>query len=624
MKPGGLKDKLNELIEANLDNQQFGVEQLASKLGYSRSHLHRKLQKVSGKSVSQYIREYRLEKARIILLEKGVNVSEAAYLVGFSSPSYFSKTFAEYFGYSPRDLFLHVGENPEVEHSLNSPGVPRSKSKVVFILLGAFMIYFILTLSFIWKNYTGRTEVIPESEMSIALLPFTNLSNISDNQYLCDGVCDAIARKLSSIEELRVISRISTTALVKDQTPVIQIANKLQSGYLLGGSIQRKDDLVRVEVGLINGTTGGRIWSSHYDRNIDDIFMIENEIAEHITNSLSEELSLSYSAKTNRGYTSNYEAYELFLRGKYELRTYTREGSLKSMELFRKAISLDPEFAMAHNWLGHSYMAQTAIFSSVLDALEGLEKAIVHIERSIELAPSLKETRPLRALYYLFHDWDFERAEQEYSASLNTIEPESYTLYIDYLNFVRKHEEALRLSKELEEMEPYYPNTRMILSLFYTGRVNEAISYAESRLRIMKNYYVMDSYGFVLLNSGRYDLAIDVFHEIFQIEDIRYPRILGWLGASYARSGQTQDALNIIDELMELQKINNAGSPSFFTGVVHSALGNTKEALTFIRNAIDKHEMEIPWLISEPQFFNLHDHPEFKKMVEEVGFPDYS
>lgn len=166
-----------------------------------------------------------------------------------------------------------------------------------------------------------------------------------------------------------------------------------------------------------------------------------------------------------------------------------------------------------------------------------------------------------------------------------------------------------------------YPNTRMILSLYYTGHIQEAISYAEDRLRMMKNYSLMDSYGFVLLNSGSYTAAIDVFHEIFNIENVRYPRILGWLGAAYARSGQTQEARQLLEELVELQKISNAGSPCFFAAVVHSALGKTDEALSFIRKSIDNHEMEVPWLISEPQFFDLHDHPDFEKMVEEVGFP---
>jgi tetratricopeptide (TPR) repeat protein len=363
------------------------------------------------------------------------------------------------------------------------------------------------------------------------------------------------------------------------------------------------------------------LWSDYYDRRLEDIFNIENEIAEHVAASLSVELKPTQASRSNQGYTSNAEAYELYLKGLFELRTYTHTGAKKCGDYFNQAIELDPDFAMAHNRLGHSYLARAAMFGAELDALEGLELAITHIERSIRMDPDLKEARPVRAFYYLYHDWDFEKAEQEYLSSLNTISPDSYALYADYLNFVRRHDEALAWSEKLEESEPYYPNSRKILSLYYTGRVDEAIRYAEDRLRIMKNYWTMDCYGFVLLNSGQYEKAIDTFLEIFEIEGIRYPRILGWLGAAYAHSGKEEEARKILKELQNRKTSSSAGAPGFFSAVVCSALGETAHAFHWLRMAIDDHEMEIPWLISEPQFYNLHGHPTFAEMVAEIGFP---
>jgi TolB-like protein/tetratricopeptide (TPR) repeat protein len=456
---------------------------------------------------------------------------------------------------------------------------------------------------------------------SIALLPFANLSNDPENLYFSQGVSDAIARKLSSIENLRVVSRVSTSQYMDKRTPIIQIARDLKTPFVLEGSIQRYGDKIRVEVGLLNGSTGFRLWSENYDRDYGDIFEIENEIAEHVARSLSITLNQNNQLVSNQGYTANPEAYDLYLKGLFELRTYTSAGARNSTDYFQRAVELDPSFAMAHNWLGHSYIARAAMFGMDLDALEGLELAFEHIERSIEISPELKEARAIRAFYYLYHDWDFEKAEKEYLESLNKIQAESYALYADYLNFVRRHEEALEWSEKQEINEPYYPNPRKVLSLFYVGRVEEAIEYAENRLRVQKNYWMMDTYGFTLLNSGRYDEAIDVFQEIFQIEQIRYPRILGWLGASYARSGREEKAREIIVELSEMKSISSASSPGFFIAVVYSALGENESALRWLRTAIDDHEMEIPWLISEPQFYHLHEHPAFKKLVQEIGFP---
>lgn len=473
-----------------------------------------------------------------------------------------------------------------------------------------------------WRWLPGEGLKNKEANLSIALMPLTNLSNDPLNLYLVQGVGDAIARKLSALEDLRVVSQLSTSHLYAENKSLIQIADKLKTSYVLEGSIQKINDQVRIEVGLVNGKTGIRIWSEHYDRGFDDIFNIENEIAEHVATSLKSHLSPIEISDLNKSYTDNAKAYELYLKGVFELRTYTRTGINQALDYFMEAIQLDSTFAMAYNWLGHSIIARAAMFGAELDALEALELAIVPIEISLEIDPDLSEARAIRAFYYLYHDWDFKRAEKEYQLGINKREPEGYALYADYLNFVRRHQEALTLSRQQEKDEPYYPNTRMILSLYYTGQVEEALSYAEARFRILKNYSTMDSYGFVLLNSGDYQRAIEIFKQIFEIENIRYPRILGWLGAAYARSGQETKAEAILKELKEKQAISSAGSTGFFIAVVNAALGNTDEALHWLRIAIDDHEMEIPWLISEPQFYALHEHPEFKRMVREVGFPE--
>ena len=177
------------------------------------------------------------------------------------------------------------------------------------------------------------------------------------------------------------------------------------------------------------------------------------------------------------------------------------------------------------------------------------------------------------------------------------------------------------MTKRLEHNEPYYPNSRMILSLFYNQQIDEAMEFAQSRLRVMHNYVTMDSYGFLLLNSGEHQEAMRIFQQVFELENIRYPRILGWMGAAYARSGQQVRARELINELMQHRALNTAGSPAFFIAVIHAAMDETAEALHWLSVAIDDHEMEIPWLTTEPQFYQLHNHKEFSAMVKKVGFP---
>lgn len=623
-KNSAIIQRLDKLLEERLQDDDLSVEGIASALGYSRSHLHRLVYQATGKSISQYIREYRLEKALKLLQQEHLNVSEAAYRVGFGSASYFSKSFNEYFGFPPSEtsaIHDHVSaKDSETSHSSKKRSWPPKV--VVPLLLGLVIIFISMLLFKSWIPGMGRN--VERDMNSIALLPFTNLTDDPANLFFSQGINDAIARKLSSLDNVRVVSRISTSQYEDQQTPIKQIAREMNTAYVLVGSIQRSGDQVRIEVGLVNGGTGINRWSENYDRDFKDIFEIENDIAEHVAESLNATLSRGEEFGSNRGYTSNPKAYEYYMKGIFELRTYTSAGAKKSTEYFSAAVELDPDFAMAHNWLGHSYIARAAMFGMELDAMDGLEKAFPHIEKSIELDPDLKEARPIRAFYYLYHDWDFKKAEQEYILALNKSQAESYALYADYLNFVRRHEEALKWSEEQELIEPYYPNPRKLQSLYYVGRVDEAIEYAENRLRIQKNYWMMDGYGFVLLNAGRYEEAIAVFQEIFQIEHERYPRILGWLGAAYARSGEEENAWEIVAELQALKEISSASSPGFYTAVVFAALGDHESAIYWLRRAVDDHEMEIPWLISDPQLYDLHDLPGFKDLVAEVGFPAYS
>lgn len=171
-----LLQKMERFIVVNLDNEQFGVEQLAEQVGMSRSHLHRKLKKVSGKSISQFIREYRLQEARNMLIEKEMTASEVSHAVGFGSPSYFSKCFTEYFGYSPGKARLKVGRGETHLSRKNFTG--RSKLPWLAGLAALVM------AGFLYFYFNKRQEVVAESvpkEKSIIVLPFKNLSSDEEN-----------------------------------------------------------------------------------------------------------------------------------------------------------------------------------------------------------------------------------------------------------------------------------------------------------------------------------------------------------------------------------------------------------------------------------------------------------
>jgi TolB-like protein/AraC-like DNA-binding protein len=619
--------KLETEIESNLTNEQFGVEELAEKVGISRSHLHRKLQKITGQSISQFIREYRLRQAMRLLVDENKTISEIAYEVGFGSPSYFTKCFTDFYGYPPGETKRKLNEVNEAVSTPVGSKIKKNNRRLVMSIIGT-MVLVLLCLGVVFLLYSKKDPNTVEArpikasiDNSIAVLPFKNLNANQENQYFNEGVVQAINRHLSKIDDLKIISITATDQYRESNKSAKEISDELKVSYLLEGSLQRYENKVRIEVRLIDAKNENQLWAQNYDRELKDIFKTQSDIAEKIGLALKTTLTQGEKTALNRMMTENSQAYDLYLKGQYEYRTYTRLGNNQAIEYFKESIALDPNYALPYVGLASTYISRASIFGAELAALEALELAKPFLDKALALDPDLVEAHTWNAFYLLYKNWDFEGAEREYKKGITGNYPDALALYADFLNFVRRHDEALAISRKLDETEPYYPNTRMILSLFYTQQYDEADRFAQQRMRLFNNFYSVDSYGFLMLNTGNYEKAISLFQKTIAIEDIRYPRTLGWMGAAYARSGNRDEANKLIEELKTKRIRSNAGSLAFFIAVIHAALDEKESAVDWLEIAYSDHEMEIPWLKSEPQFFSLHDHPKFQELLDKTGFP---
>ena len=373
------------------------------------------------------------------------------------------------------------------------------------------------------------------------------------------------------------------------------------------GSIQRNNNQVRIEVRLVDGATEQQVWAKSYDRELADVFAIQTEIAQQIANELNAKLSPEEKTKLSRSDTENPRAYDLYLKGVYEYRTYSNKGIHNAIEILSEAIELDPNYARAHAFLANSYIGLATIFGAELSALEALDKGKPLIDKALALDPGLDEAHMLMGFYYLYRDWDFAKSESEYKLSITSNHPDALALYADFLNFMGRHDEAMAVAERLNIRDPYYPNSRMILAYFYNNRLVEAMEFSKSRLQMFNNYYSMDSHGFLLLQLKQYKEAIYYFNKAIALEGIRYPRMLGWMGAAYAKAGDKKEALQIIEEFKQRLAKKEGGSIAFFIAVIYSALEDKKSALSWLQTAYKSHDMEMPWLMTEPQFYNLHN-----------------
>lgn len=619
--------KVLDVVEANLKNEQFGVEMLADRMGMSRSHLHRKLKQAAGKSVNQFIREYRLERAMHFLTSENRPVSEVAFEVGFGSPSYFTACFTEHFGYPPGEAKRRgsVPMPPETPSSPRGAAGPRPwtlksgkavAAGAVIVLLALGVISYRQLFSSDEQNSSGASP-----DRSIAVLPFRNLNASPENEYFSEGVVEAINRGLAGIADLRVVSLLSTDQYRDSDKPAREIAHELNVSNLLEGSIQRYENTVRIEVRLIDAANESQIWAENYDRELKDILKTQSEIAEHVALALKATLSPEERAGLNQQVTNSTEAYDLYLKGVYETRTYTTAGQHRALEYFQRAVELDSGFARAYSGMAACYILKASIFGVELGAREAMATAKPFLDKALALDPHLADAHTWKGFYLLYNNWDFKGAEEEYQMATASGHPDALGLYCDLLSFAGRHDEALQLAQRLNQVDPFYPGSRMVIALYYTGRIKEAGDFAERRLKLLNSYITQDSYGFLMLNTGKYKEAITVFNAGMEGAGIRYPRMLGWMGAAYARSGQPEKAYEIIEELKAKRTQTKAGSLAFFIAVIYSALDDKGSALEWLQVAYNDHEMEMPWLKSEPQFVPLHDEPAFQELVARMRFP---
>ncbi len=618
-------EKLKKEVDDNLTNEQFSVEELAKNIGMSRSQLHRKLNSVTGQSVSQFIREYRLQLGMALLKEGDLTAAEVADRIGFGSATYFNKCFNEYYGFPPGEVKNKMAENQDRPGQANSittlpPNSRPHRNFPVKLILSGTVIFLIIIIGLLYINYNREKVTINHDDKSIAILPFKNLSEDHRNEYFSEGVIEAIRTGLSQIGELRVIARTSVEQYRESAKSAREIARELGVSALLEGSIQRDNNKVRIDVRLVDGVSEEQVWAKSYDRELKDVFAIQSEIAQQVADELNAKLSPEEKSKLSKTDTDNPKAYDLYLKAIYEYRTYTNKGAHNSIELLTQAIALDSNYARAYAFLANSYIGLAAIWGAELSALDALQKGKPFIDQALVLDPNLDEAHMLMGFYKLYNDWDFEGAEAEYKLAIDSDHPDALALYIDYLNFVSRHVEALKFAERLNAKDPYYPNSRMILSYIYNGRLDDALEFSEDRLKLFNNYYTMDSHGFLMLNMKRYNEAIAYFNKAIALEGIRYPRMLGWMGAAYAKSGDRQNAVKIIDELKGRLAKNDKASIAFFIAVIYSALNEKESALLWLKNAYESHDMEMPWLMTEPQFYNLHNEPEFQQLAKVLGF----
>ena len=384
-----------------------------------------------------------------------------------------------------------------------------------------------------------------EPQPSIAVLPFANMSGDKENEYFSDGLAEEILNALSQVEGLSVASRSSSFSFKGKATEMSEIAAKLRVANVLEGSVRRAGNRVRVTVQLVDVRNGFHLWSERYDRLMEDIFEVQDEIARAITERL--KVTLAGGAKQS---TKNVEAYQLYLKGRHHWRQRSPAAARLAIECFERAIKLDPQYALAYSGLADGYVLLRAY--GWVSAEVGGPPALAAMRQATALAPSLWEVNFSRAFYMFFFERSRIAAEPHFrkAIDINPRAADAHVYYGAFLATAGRAEEAIvqiTLARQWDPLSPFIHGFAAVV-LYILGDFHEAASSAEQALELQPDYLLgLWIRGLAISATGRNEEAIEALERVADLS--RAPTFVGILGFVYARAGRIDDAKRLLGEL---------------------------------------------------------------------------
>ena len=368
--------KLDILIAHNIGHTSFTSDFVCKEIGVSRSHLHRILKNETQLSLSHFVRQKRMERAKKLLLNSELRVSEIAHTVGINNHQNFTKYFKSAFGISPSEF--------RIEHSSNLESSPS------------------------------------DNENTIAVLPFVNFSNDSEQDYFSDGITEEIINVLARVPALKVVGRTSAFAFKNKLDDLRNIGDALDVNYILEGSIRRAANKLRITAQLIKVSDGYHLWSNKYDCEIVDLFQIQDDISAAILAEIKDELLKGISYEFSKRAERDPGAHECYLKGLYFLNKYnSAENFRKAIDYFEQALAIEPDYVECMSGMASCYI-QLWFFSQI-DPAESVEIAKTLISKGNSLSPNTASLMIREAQLMTWHNWDMKAAKALHLKALDIV-----------------------------------------------------------------------------------------------------------------------------------------------------------------------------------------------------------
>jgi TolB-like protein/Tfp pilus assembly protein PilF len=490
------------------------------------------------------------------------------------------------------------------------------------LLIPALIVVFLAIAGIVlWQVLFKKEAVLTApAKKSIAVLPFADLSQAKDCEYLCDGISETLINALTNIEGLWVPAQTSAFFFKGKTQDIREIGQKLGVENVLEGSVQVAGDNLRVTARISNAQDGRQVWSEIYNRKMADMFAIQDDIAKAIVTALKIKLLGEKGAPLVKNYTENLEAYSLYLQGRNYWNKRDEADLIKSIEYFEKAIEIDPNYALAYAGLGDAYyiLGNNGFWL----AEKAFPKAKAAALKALEIDDKLAEAHATLASIISDYDWDFVTAEKEFKLAieLNPAYATAHQYYAYHLSNFGRGEEAMREIKTSRDLDPLSPriSANVGLHLYFARRYDQALEELNKALEVDPNHFMTHLYlGWVYEAMGKYEEAIRCYLRGIELSGRSKDRD-PYIAGCYALMGKQEEARKIVNNIIEYSKVNYV--PSVAVASVFSALGEKEQVFVWLERAFRERD---PYLLMFLKTLHRYDavrsDPRYAALLRKIG-----
>lgn len=465
----------------------------------------------------------------------------------------------------------------------------------------------------------GKTK-LPANRL--AVLPFVNMSADPENEYFSDGITEELLNAFTKVDGLQITSRTSAFAFKGKNTDIREIGIQLNVDRILEGSVRKSGNRVRITAQLINTADGYHVWSENFDRDLTDIFEVQDEISSIIVNKCRVNLSeKEHEEKLVKVPTQNLEAYTFFLKGLHFYNKITPKNIKKAIEFFEKAITLEPDYAHAYAMAAEAYAHLGS--SGQMQPNEAFEVVHKYSDKALQLDSSLSAGYAAKGSAFLLYDWKWKEAYDSLlkAIELNPAATDAHQLLSLYYLITGRRDEAVDVMEKALQADPLSPIVHKSLADAYiiAGRTDDALKQVELLLDMHPQMRIaLELKGWCYGAKGDWKKAVEIFEEIHR--SIKHPlKGLTTLGCAFANSGEAEKALECIRKIEQRQFEEPGVVVDADLAMIWLSLGDRDKAFHHLFQCVEKRIGPVAIIIEHPMFKVPVDDPRYKLLKEKLN-----